>query len=388
MKLPLAIALVSQAAAFSGPQPLFSRSLPLQRSPPSSLGGTRSQKSRAALNLYVNSNDSDSSSSSVSKETVSFKTIDFSEFPRRGYLQGPTPIEPMKNLAKALGTGANLYVKRDDLLPGASGGNKTRKLDFCIAEALEAGADTIVTCGAVQSNHCRLTAAWCAKEGMDCHLVLEERVKGSYKEDGSGNNFLFDLLGVNSKRVVAGGSNMLEEMEKTAEELRAQGKKPFIIPGGASTPMGALGYASCAQEIMEQLDEMDGVDKLDYIVLTSGSSGTHAGMVAGMSAMMGVSSSDDEAPKVYGINTSRPREPQEELVFGLATETAELLGAEVPREAIDCNGDFVGPGYSLATDEMVEAVTLFAKTEAILLDPVYSKFFTFQSIALRIFSDF
>ena len=117
--------------------------------------------------------------------------MDFTKFPRRGYLQGQTPIEPMKNLSKALGGEVNLFVKRDDLLPGASGGNKTRKLDFCIADAMEKGADTLITCGAVQSNHCRLTASWAAKEGLDCHLILEERVKGSYKEDGSGNNFLF-----------------------------------------------------------------------------------------------------------------------------------------------------------------------------------------------------
>ena len=126
--------------------------------------------------------------------------MNYAKFPRRGYLQGATPIEPMAKLSAVLGGGVNLFIKRDDLLPGAAGGNKTRKLDFCIADALQKGADTIVTCGAVQSNHCRLTAAWSAKEGLECHLVLEERVKGTYKPQGRGNNFLFELLGVKSKR--------------------------------------------------------------------------------------------------------------------------------------------------------------------------------------------
>lgn len=290
-------------------------------------------------------------------------SLDLSQFPRRGYLQGPTPLEPMEKLSKALGGEVNLFIKRDDLLPGASGGNKTRKLDFCIAEALANGADTIVTCGAVQSNHCRLTAAWCAKEGLDCHLVIEERVKGSYKEDGSGNHFLFDLLGIKSRRVVPGGSNMLEEMEKTAEELRSQGKKPFIIAGGASTPTGALGYADCAQEVMNQLDAM-GL-KVDDMVLTSGSSGTHSGMVAGMAAL-------GSKMKIHGINTSRPKDAQEALVYGLAEKTASLLGCHVDKEDVRCYDAFVGPGYSLPTDGMIEAVKLFAQSEGILLDPVYT----------------
>ena len=110
------------------------------------------------------------------------------------------------------------------------------------------GADTIITCGAVQSNHCRLTLAWAVKEGLDCHLVLEERVKDSYNPEASGNNFLFQLLGVKSVTVVPGGSNMLGEMEKLAEKLRAEGKKPYIVPGGASNKIGALGYVSCAEE--------------------------------------------------------------------------------------------------------------------------------------------
>jgi D-cysteine desulfhydrase len=291
--------------------------------------------------------------------------MNYAKFPRRGYLQGATPIEPMAKLSAVLGGKVQLYIKRDDLLPGAAGGNKTRKLDFCIADAIEKGADTIITCGAVQSNHCRLTASWAAKEGMACHLVLEERVPGSYKPEGSGNNFLFKLLDVKSIRVVAGGANMLAEMEETAAGLRAKGRKPYIIPGGASNAIGALGYAACAEEIMNQLNSSQ--LRIDHIVVPSGSAGTHAGMVVGLAG------TNANIP-VSGMNVSRPKDIQEGIVHGLAEETAELLGVSggISRQAVTCYSDYVGPGYSLPTESMVEAVKLFAAQEAILLDPVYS----------------
>ena len=291
--------------------------------------------------------------------------MNFTKFPRRNYLQGSTPLEFMPGLTQALGNDVNLYIKRDDLLPGSAGGNKTRKLEFCIADALAQGADTIITCGAVQSNHARLTASWSAKEGLDCHLILEERVKGSYKEDGSGNNFLFELLGVKSIDVVQGGSDMMAEMTQKLDALAATGKKPYIIPGGASNAIGAMGYAVCAEETMVQLNEMR-LD-VDHIVVPSGSAGTHAGMVVGMNGVNG-------GIPISGINVSRPKDVQEEIVYKLAGETAEKLSVKggVAREEIVCFDQYVGPGYSLPTDSMVEAVKLFASTEAILLDPVYS----------------
>jgi D-cysteine desulfhydrase len=209
--------------------------------------------------------------------------MNFTRFPRRKYIQSPTAIEPMPALSRALGGKVNLFVKRDDQLPGAAGGNKTRKLEFCIADALENDANTIITCGAVQSNHCRLTLAWAVKEGMDCHLVLEERVKGSYKKEASGNNFLFELMGVKSIEVVPGGTDMMGAMEKKAEDLKAEGRHPYIIPGGASNAIGALGYASCAAETMTQLNDRH--LNIDHVVVPSGSAGTHAGMVVGLTAM-------------------------------------------------------------------------------------------------------
>jgi D-cysteine desulfhydrase len=291
--------------------------------------------------------------------------MNFTKFPRRKYLQGPTPIEPMPALSKVLGKDVNLYIKRDDLLPGAGGGNKTRKLEFCMADALEKKANAIITCGAVQSNHARLTASWSAKEGLDCHLVLEERVKGSYKTDASGNNFLFELLGVKSITVVAGGSDMMAEMGKKADELTAAGQKPYIIPGGASNTIGATGYAACAEEMMTQLNDMR--LKINHIVVPSGSAGTHAGMVVGMTGVNG------NIP-ISGVNVSRAKNVQEDIVYKLAVDTAEMLDIKggVKREDIVCFDQYVGPGYSIPTDAMVEAVKLFAKNEAILLDPVYS----------------
>lgn len=291
--------------------------------------------------------------------------MNLTQFPRRGYVQEATPIEFLPNFSKALGNKVNVYIKRDDLLPGTAGGNKTRKLDFCIADALAKGCDTIITCGAVQSNHCRLTLAWSVKEGLDCHLVLEERVKNSYNPEASGNNFLFQLLGVKSITVVPGGSNMMGEMEKVAEKLKAAGKKPYIIPGGASNALGALGYVSCMEEIMHQMFAK-GLN-FDHMVVPSGSAGTHAGIIAGMIG------NNINIP-VTGIGVNRPKAVQQEAVHKLANQSLELLGVEqrVPAEKVVAFDDYVGPGYSLPTDAMVEAVKLLAQTEGILLDPVYS----------------
>ena len=291
--------------------------------------------------------------------------MNLAKFPRRGYVKEPTPIEYLPNLSKALGNKVNVYMKRDDLLPGCAGGNKTRKLDFAIADALAQGADTVITCGAVQSNHCRLTLAWAVHEGLDCHLVLEERVKGSYNPEASGNNFLYHLLGVKSSTVVPGGSPMMEEMEKVAEKLRAQGKKPYIIPGGASNHIGALGYVSCAQEIMQQMFEM-GLN-FDHVVVPSGSAGTHAGMIAGFYG-------NNMAVPMIGIDVSRPGDVEAAIVHKLAQETLDYIGAGVklPEEKVVCFGDYYQPGYSIPNDGMVEAVKMVARTEAILLDPVYS----------------
>ncbi len=285
-------------------------------------------------------------------------------FPRRRYTPGWTPIEKLERLSALLG-GPDIYIKRDDLLGLAGGGNKTRKLEFLVADALAQGADTLVTCGAVQSNHCRLTLAAAAKEGLKCRLVLEERVPDSYNPDATGNNFLFRLLGVEAITVVKSGVDLAAAMQKVADEVAALGRKAYVIPGGGSNPIGALGYVSCAEEILAQTHDL-GL-RLDQIVCASGSTGTHAGLICGLVG------NNSHIP-LTGINVRRTRLEQEPNVHKLAQETAALLGIPggIPREAITALGDWVGPGYSLPTPEMVEAVRMLARVEGILLDPVYT----------------
>lgn len=285
-------------------------------------------------------------------------------FPRRRYTQGWTPLHKLERLSRLFG-GPEIYIKRDDLLGLSAGGNKTRKLEFLVAEALAQGADTLITCGAVQSNHCRLTLAASVVEGLKCQLLLEERVPGSYQPEGSGNNFLFRLLGAERVRVTPGGSPLLEIMGEMAEELKGQGRRAYLIPTGGSNPIGATGYVACAEEILAQSFEL-GI-RIDRVVCASGSAGTHAGLVAGFAGA-------NSGIPVIGINVSRKKEPQEELVYGLACRTAERVGVPgvLPRETVCCYGEYVGPGYSLPTPGMIEAVQLLARTEAILLDPVYT----------------
>ncbi len=285
-------------------------------------------------------------------------------FPRRQYTHGYTPIEPLPNLSKHLG-GPNIYVKRDDLLGLAAGGNKTRKLEFLVADALEKGADTLITVGAPQSNHCRLTLAAAVKEGLKCQLVLEERVPDSYDENASGNNMLFRLLGVEKIKVFKSGTDLHAEMQKLADELAAAGRKAYIIPGGGSNKIGCLGYTGCAEEILAQCNQMQ--LKLDSIVCSSGSGGTHAGLAVGLSG-------NNANIPLIGISTRGEKIALEEKYHALANETADMLGIRggIPREMFNIFDGYVGAGYSLPTDGMIEAVQMFAKHEGILLDPVYT----------------
>ncbi len=290
--------------------------------------------------------------------------MNLARFKRRRYTPHATPIEPMPHLSAALG-GAQLMIKRDDLLGLTGGGNKTRKLEFLVADALAQGADTLITVGAVQSNHCRLTLSAAVREGLKCQLVLEQRVPGSYDPAASGNNFLFDLLGVEKIEVVDLGADMAGAMAAMQADLAAQGRRGYIIPGGGSNPLGSLGYVACAEELLAQaFDEGIGIDR---IVVASGSAGTHAGLIAGLIG-------NSAGIPVTGINVRRPRPEQEGNVHKLAVEVAALAGvaAPIPRDAIVCRDEWVGPGYSLPTPEMIEAVRMFAATEGVLLDPVYT----------------
>ena len=284
--------------------------------------------------------------------------------PRRHYTHGRTPIELLPRLTEHLG-GPNIYIKRDDLLGLTSGGNKTRKLEFLMADALAQGADTIITTGAVQSNHCRLTLSAAVKEGLKCHLLLEERVEGSYDENSSGNNLLFHLLGAASIKVVPLDTDLMAGMEQIAEEVRSQGGTPYIVPGGGSNALGALGYVSCAEEILGQTFEMS--LPIHHMVCSSGSGGTHAGLVAGFHG-------NQSGIPITGISVRAKSAPQVTKLHKLSNETSRLAGAqlEVPESAFTVVDDYVGPGYSLPTDEMTAAIQTFARLEGILLDPVYT----------------
>jgi D-cysteine desulfhydrase len=290
--------------------------------------------------------------------------MNLAQFPRRRYTEGKTPIEKLARLSRELG-GPTIYMKRDDLLGLAGGGNKTRKLEFLVAEALARGADTLITCGAVQSNHCRLTLAAAVKEGLKCRLVLEERVPGSYDPESAGNNFLFRLMGVEEIKVVPGGSDVMAAMQAVADEVAGEDRKAYVIPGGGSNPVGATGYVACAEEILSQTFDL-GIN-IDRIICASGSAGTHAGLVTGFHG------NNSNIP-VVGINVSRPKDDQEELVYDLVQSTAKHVGvnSDIPREAVVCFDDYVGPGYSLPTPEMAEAVRMLARLEGVLIDPVYT----------------
>ncbi len=283
--------------------------------------------------------------------------------PRRRYTPAPTPIEPLERLSRELG-GPEIWIKRDDLLGLAGGGNKTRKLEFLVADALALGADTLITVGAVQSNHCRLTLAAAVREGLKCRLVLEQRVPGSYDAHASGNNLLFHLLGVETINVVQAGDDLNAAMQGIVDELAAAGRRGYVIPGGGSNPLGALGYVACAQEIVQQAFDLGVV--FDHVVCASGSAGTHAGLLVGLEAL-------NAGVPLTGVNVRRPQAEQEANVHALAAQTAELLGLPPPLPArVRALGEWVGRGYSLPTDEMVEAVGLLARLEGVLLDPVYT----------------
>ncbi len=291
--------------------------------------------------------------------------MELKSFPRRNYISEVTPIEPMEKLSKHLG-GPNLYIKRDDLMKGLTeGGNKIRKLEFVVADALQQGADTLITCGAVQSNHCRLTLAAAVKEGLNCRLVIEERVPGSYDKAATGNNLLFHILGVEKITVIPGNSDAAAEMEKEKNELASSGRKGYIIPGGASYEIGALGYVSCAEEILNQASSM-GLS-FDYLVTPTGSGGTYTGLLAGFFK------NNADIP-VLGINVSRDRKAQEELVLNLAQRVLKKLeiDRQLPAGNVRCFDQYVGPGYSLSTDQMKSAVKLLGRLEGILCDPIYS----------------
>jgi L-cysteate sulfo-lyase len=285
-------------------------------------------------------------------------------FPRLRLAHLPTPLERLDRLSQALG-GPEIWIKRDDCTGLSTGGNKTRKLEFLMAEAQELGADMVMTQGATQSNHARQTAAFAAKLGMDCHILLEDRTGSKEPNYNNNGNVFLDYLHGATVEKRGPGLDMNAEMKAVADKLQAAGRKVYTIPGGGSNATGALGYVDCAFELLSQANERGLV--IDHIVHATGSAGTQAGLITGLKAM------NAHIP-LLGIGVRAPKEKQEENVFNLAAATAEKLGCAgvVAREDVAANCDYVGEGYGIPTREGIEAITLFAELEAILLDPVYS----------------
>ena len=289
--------------------------------------------------------------------------------PRVPLTHAPTPMELMPNLAKALGTGARLWVKRDDCTGLALGGNKVRQLEFYFGDAQSRNADTVLITGAVQSNFVRSCAAGAAKLGMQCHIQLEERVP---KDDPlyrhSGNVLLDKLLGAHLTSYPEGEdeAGADAELERMAEEIRGQGRTPYVIHLGADhPPRGSLGYVVAAGEILDQARAMD--LKLDRIVIASGSAATHAGTLFGLRAL------GSDLP-VTGICVRRASELQEPRVFNICAAIADLLGCANPvgKADVEASDAFIGPGYGQADAGTREAIRLAARSEALVLDPVYT----------------
>ena len=290
--------------------------------------------------------------------------MDLTRFPRVRLTQAPTPLHPLPNLSRLLG-GPDLYIKRDDNTGLATGGNKTRKLEFLIGEALAQGATHVVTQGATQSNHVRQTIAAANRHGLAPTVLLEERVSGAEPEYYANGNVLLDLILGARIETRPAGLDMNRELVAVGDRLAAAGERPYLIPGGGSNAVGALGYVVAAQEIIAQLNDM--ALPLAHIVHATGSTGTQAGLVVGLQG--------GNAPiPVLGISVRAERVRQEENVRKLARETWALLGirGEFPDVAIVANADYVGAGYGIPTSGMIEAVELLARHEGILLDPVYT----------------
>src|ERR1700761_4815746 len=285
-------------------------------------------------------------------------------FPRVKLFPSPTPLEPLPSLSRELG-GPEIWIKRDDCTVVATGGNKVRKLEWLVGEARAQGATHLVTQGAVQSNHVRQTAAVARRFGMKCTALLEHRIETNDRDYLNSGNVLLDRLFDCAIEYRPGGADMNAEAEAKGEALNAEGEKAYVIPGGGSNRVGALGYVSCAQELMHQVDEM-GLT-IDRLVTATGSAGTQAGLVVGLEGM-------NAGIPVLGIGVRLPKDRQEANVHNLAEATAEYVGMRggVARSTVVANCDYVGPGYGQPTPGMTEAGLMLARLEGVLLDPVYS----------------
>ncbi len=294
--------------------------------------------------------------------------MNLQRFPRHVLTFGPTPIQPMKRLSAHLGGKVEIYTKREDCNSGlAFGGNKIRKLEYLIPEALEQGCDTLVTIGGIQSNHTRQVAAVAAHLGMKCVTVQENWVNwfdSTY--DRVGNILLSRIMGADVRLVNEGfGIEFKASWEQALEDVRAAGGKPYAIPAGASDhPLGGLGFVGFAEEVRAQEQELG--FQFDYIIVCSVTGSTQAGMVVGFAA-------DGRAERVIGIDASATPEQTHAQILRIAQRTAELVELGRPLVAADVVLDtrYAYPEYGLPSQETLEAIRLCGRLEGVLTDPVY-----------------
>jgi len=284
--------------------------------------------------------------------------------PHVGLAHLPTPLEPLPNLSKALG-GPRIWVKRDDATGLAMGGNKARKLEYLMADAREQGADIVVTTGAMQSNHCRQTAAAAARMGIACELLIEDRFADwpdAYRKGG--NRYLDDVVGA-SVTEFESGTDMVAALDRRADELRAAGRAPYVIPLGGSSVVGAMGYRTAAVETLRQADEMG--FEISEIVHATASGGTQAGLLAGLAIRR------SDVP-VLGISAGGSSDYLTPIVQKLADGVIQRVGIDRTIDPISVviDDSYVGDAYGIPTDGMREAIDLCGRTEGLLLDPVYS----------------
>jgi L-cysteate sulfo-lyase len=289
--------------------------------------------------------------------------------PRVALVDAPTPIQPLKRIEEAMGAALNgikLYVKRDDLMGLGGGGNKLRKLEYLMGDAAAKGCDTIIATGGIQSNFTRVVAAACAREKVACELVLAPLVPDTDEEyQRNGNTLLNELFGV-KMHVLGRGQTAADFAKRRAEELTAQGRRPYLTPGGGSSSVSALGYVRCALELDTQLNS-SGLDEA-IIVTANGSNGTHAGLLAGFKAL------GRSPQKLRAFTVLAPAENSRSSTLAMANGTLELLGSSdrLNLDDVRIAEDQRGQGYGLVTEAMIEAVRLMASCEGLLLDPVYS----------------
>ncbi|MGH8842371.1 MAG: D-cysteine desulfhydrase family protein [Advenella sp.] len=289
--------------------------------------------------------------------------MEWNAFPRISFTEHATPLQPLLRLSAYLG-GPKIFMKRDDLTGLAGGGNKARKLEYLAADALAKGADTLIATGATQSNHARQTAAAAAQLGLGCVLLLERRLKGQPAEYyRAGNALLNRVLGATLCEELPAGANIAAAVAALETQLIQQGRKPYIIAGGGSSPLGAMGYVGCAHEITAQASDL-GI-KIDYIVHAAGSGGTQAGLVAALCR--------DNHTRVRGYSVRFDSNRMSEIAHAIANQTASLMDApSVPADRIEVDDSHIGDGYGIATPEALDAIKLLGRQEGILLDPVYT----------------